>query len=239
MALIEFQIHSASKITHTIYTKRNMYWNIHCCSFCSFFINLKPLSPVLLVSHRFSPITGRYFHLWFKSYKSDFFKNDLFGKYKESSDFLKGFYTRFCCIKANTYPILRKETPISFLLRKLKLLENKSLNKKKWEHCPANCYLFKVNSRNTRKNCEICSKLIINTPARRHWRRSSVFIVKFWTCFTPFSCVSIVEFKQVNVCCVFLDNGLLVHTAKLFVGYRKYIGWKIDSHFLTFGFWPQ
>ena len=27
--------------------------------------------------------------------------------------------------------------------------------------------------------CEICSKLIIKTPKRRHWRRSDVFIVNF------------------------------------------------------------
>ena len=32
----------------------------------------------------------------------------------------------------------------------------------------ANNYLFKVNNKNTRKKCEICSKLAINTPERRH-----------------------------------------------------------------------
>ena len=40
-------------------------------------------------------------------------------------------------------------------------------------------YLFKVNNRNTRTRCEICSKLTIKTPERRHWRRSGVFIVNF------------------------------------------------------------
>ena len=44
---------------------------------------------------------------------------------------------------------------------------------------PVGIYLFKFNKRNTRKRCEICSKLIIKTPERRHWRRSSVFIVNF------------------------------------------------------------
>ena len=44
---------------------------------------------------------------------------------------------------------------------------------------PAGIYLFKVNNRNTRTRCEICSKLTINTPERRHWRRSGVFIVNF------------------------------------------------------------
>ena len=37
----------------------------------------------------------------------------------------------------------------------------------------------KVNNRNTRISCEICSKLIIKTPERRDWRRSGVFIVNF------------------------------------------------------------
>ena len=39
--------------------------------------------------------------------------------------------------------------------------------------------MFKVSNRNTRTWCEICSKLTINTPERRHWRRSGVFIVNF------------------------------------------------------------
>ena len=44
---------------------------------------------------------------------------------------------------------------------------------------PANIYLFKVNNRNTRKRCEICSKLTIKTPEKRQRRRSRVFIVNF------------------------------------------------------------
>ena len=44
---------------------------------------------------------------------------------------------------------------------------------------PAGIYLFKVNNRNTRTRWEICSKLTINTPERRQWRRSGVFIVNF------------------------------------------------------------
>ena len=45
-------------------------------------------------------------------------------------------------------------------------------------------YLLKVNNRNTRTRCEICSKLTIKTPERRQWRRSGwrrsgVFIVNF------------------------------------------------------------
>ena len=43
---------------------------------------------------------------------------------------------------------------------------------------PANIYLFKFNNRNTRKKCEMCSKLTIKTPERHHWR-SGVSIVNF------------------------------------------------------------
>ena len=38
----------------------------------------------------------------------------------------------------------------------------------RFESYPANIYLFKVNYKNTRKKCEICSKLTIKTPERRH-----------------------------------------------------------------------
>ena len=59
-----------------------------------------------------------------------------------------------------------------------------------------NIYLYKVNNSNTRKWCEIYSELTIKTQERR----STVFIVNFKTYFTTFSSVSIVDFKQVNVC---------------------------------------
>ena len=57
-----------------------------------------------------------------------------------------------------------------------------------------NIYLFIVNSSNTRKGCEICSKLTIKSPERR----STVFIVNFEHIsylFTPFSSVSSVGFE--------------------------------------------
>ena len=44
---------------------------------------------------------------------------------------------------------------------------------------PAGSYMFKVDNKNTRTRCEICSKLTIKTPKRRHWRRYGVFIVNF------------------------------------------------------------
>ena len=44
---------------------------------------------------------------------------------------------------------------------------------------PANIYLFKVNNRNTRKRCGICSELTIKTRERCHGRRSGAFIGNF------------------------------------------------------------
>ena len=44
---------------------------------------------------------------------------------------------------------------------------------------PTGNYLFKVNNRNTRTRCEICSKLTIKTLERLPWRCSGVFIVNF------------------------------------------------------------
>ena len=43
----------------------------------------------------------------------------------------------------------------------------------------AGSHMFKVNNRNTRVSCEICSKLIIKTPERRQWLLSGFFIVNF------------------------------------------------------------
>ena len=44
---------------------------------------------------------------------------------------------------------------------------------------PANICLFKFTNRNTRKRCEICSKLTIKKPGRRQWHRSGNFLVNF------------------------------------------------------------
>ena len=44
---------------------------------------------------------------------------------------------------------------------------------------PAGIYLLKVNNRNTRTRCEICSNLTLKKPERRHWCRSGVFTVNF------------------------------------------------------------
>ena len=44
---------------------------------------------------------------------------------------------------------------------------------------PFDVCLLKVNNRNTRARCEICSKLTTKTPERRQWCRSGIFIVSF------------------------------------------------------------
>ena len=44
---------------------------------------------------------------------------------------------------------------------------------------PVGIYMFKVNNKNTRTRCEICSKLTVKTTERRKWRCSGVCIVNF------------------------------------------------------------
>ena len=68
-----------------------------------------------------------------------------------------------------------------------------------WEGSQLTFTLFKVNNRNTRKRCEICSKLTIKAPEWPYWCRSCEFIVNFEHSWTPFSVVSTVDFEQVNV----------------------------------------
>ena len=43
------------------------------------------------------------------------------------------------------------------------------------KHNPAHIYMFKVKTRNFRKTCEICSKLTIKIPERRHRHRNHMF----------------------------------------------------------------
>ena len=77
---------------------------------------------------------------------------------------------------------------------------------------PANIYLFKVNNRIPRKRCEICSLLTIETPERRHWRRSGVSIVNFEHILHLFSSVSTDDFEQVNISWKFIPTLILLET---------------------------
>ena len=67
------------------------------------------------------------------------------------------------------------------------------------KYVPAIIYLFKLNNRNTRKRCEICSKLTVKTPERNHWHRSAIFVVNFEHILHLFSSISIVDFEQLNM----------------------------------------
>ena len=58
---------------------------------------------------------------------------------------------------------------------------------------PANSYLFKVNNLNTRKRCEICSKLTIKTLELMDIFEQNIFH------FILFPNVSLVDFDQVNI----------------------------------------
>ena len=46
-------------------------------------------------------------------------------------------------------------------------------------HYPVNIYLFKFSNRYTKKRYEICSKLRVKTPNRRHWRLWTNFLHLF------------------------------------------------------------
>ena len=80
---------------------------------------------------------------------------------------------------------------------------------------PTNIYFFKVNNRNTRKSCEICSKLI-KTPKRRYWHR-----LKYWTYSTHFSSVTIADFEQVNLSLVSKEAVIKVKSLKMFQDKEK------------------
>ena len=61
---------------------------------------------------------------------------------------------------------------------------------------PAGNYMFKVNTRNTRARCEICSELTTKIPKRQ--ASFQCLCCWLWTYFTPCSLVSFVNFEQVD-----------------------------------------
>ena len=65
------------------------------------------------------------------------------------------------------------------------LINNKLLLLYHQSNFQTNIYYFKVNKRNSRKRCEICSKLTIKTLEQGQWRHSDVFIVNFEYIFQP------------------------------------------------------
>ena len=65
-----------------------------------------------------------------------------------------------------------------------------------WKFSPVKKCMLKVNNKNAK---EICLRLTIKTPERRHWLRSGVFIVKFEYISHTFPCVSNDDFKHAFV----------------------------------------
>ena len=59
------------------------------------------------------------------------------------------------CVKQKFYCFEDSREPLAFFC------VSKSMNQRKY---PASIYLLKVNSRNTRARCEICSELTIKIP---------------------------------------------------------------------------
>ena len=94
---------------------------------------------------------------------------------------------------------------------------------------PADIYLFKVNKRNTRARCEICSKLTIKTPEWYQWRRSGVFVANFehishhdlvfalltCNCHVIVSWVGALESLRSSPSEVFFGNGVLLTFPKI------------------------
>ena len=64
-------------------------------------------------------------------------------------------------------------------MQKLPKIKSVSAVCKELLNLPSAIYLLKVNNRNGRTRCEICSNLTIKTPERRQWRRFGVFIINF------------------------------------------------------------
>ena len=61
----------------------------------------------------------------------------------------------------------------------LQATETICFHKNYWNKKSKNISMFKVNTRNTREMCKICSKLIIKTPDWSQWHRSGNFIINF------------------------------------------------------------
>ena len=99
---------------------------------------------------------------------------------RESS--LSIYLSNFCflfflwCDDATIYIQLYSTTKI--ILEIFRLFQNFS-NVLKRSYPTAGIHLVKFNNKNTKRRCEICSKLTTKTPKRRHCSRPGVFIVNF------------------------------------------------------------
>ena len=93
---------------------------------------------------------------------------------------------------------------------------------------PAVNYMFKVNNRNTRTVCEICSKLTIRTPEWRHWRMgvwTSAFVINPFQGNVPFQFPPQKTSQNVLLTDVFRGKGTL--TWKILI--EKYLRLRVTQ----------
>ena len=94
-------------------------------------------------------------------------------------------------------------TPSSFIIYFEQVYYETFFSLKYLSHLPAGNYMFKVNNRNSRARCEICSKLTIKLPERHYWRH----LVPVLFSITRFcSSLSIINFGQLNANWVFVPT---------------------------------
>ena len=94
------------------------------------------------------------------------------------------------------------------------------------ENLPANIPLFEVNSRSTRKSCEICSKSTIKSP-ESFW----CFYCSPWSYFTPFLVFLLVTLNKKMLAGILENTGWKSFTL---TGLMKRKSIYIKSSFLTF-----
>ena len=88
----------------------------------------------------------------------------------------------------------------------------------------ANIYVFKVNNRNTRRRCEICSKLSIRTPGRHQWLTNGMSKI-----LTKFDLDSLntpeEEWKLVRAFAQSTLSFLTAYFSSMLSGYNTRVGW--------------
>ena len=97
---------------------------------------------------------------------------------------------------------------------------------KKWVNnkpYPTNIYLLKVDNRNTRIN--VWNMFKVNDKDIRTTSMSSFWCLHYllWTYFTPFTCVSTIEFEQVNNSWVHDADWYLVYSQLIHFHHLKYM----------------
>ena len=112
-------------------------------------------------------------------------------------------------------------SPMSHFYTPWKLQKTHGL-KAKMRPNPVDYYMFKVNNRDTRTRCEICSKLTIKIPERHQWHRSSILIVNFEHVSHLALFFVVVNFEQVNAACNRHNNRLHHLTTSLCIWRRNY-----------------